>query len=211
MYIKDRLTLQNLSDYEWRQFRLQLKESFAGKQIINWREEEWRQFRTQLETSFGMTWREEEWNQFRVYLKATFARKVMTTWKDEEWLQFRVQLEKNLATKGTGNWKHEEWSQSREQMEWKAEEWHQSHKQLQENSAEKELEISKVTELRQFRVQQEDSTGKQMMNSKDNSTADFYSGTHSTGTLVLSNGFKGPANFAKSSIKTTNGVNSVRS
>ena len=94
-----------------------MKESFAGKQIINWKEEEWRQFRTQLETSFGTTWREEEWRQFRVYLKATFARKVMTTWKDEDWLQFRVQLEKNLATKETGNWNHEEWSQSREQME----------------------------------------------------------------------------------------------
>ena len=188
-----------------------MNESFAGKQIINWREEEWRQFRTQLETSLGISCREEEWHQFRVYLEATFAGKVMTNWNDEEWHQVRIQLDKNLVTKGTGNWKHEEWSQSREQMEeWKAEEWHQSHKQLQENSAEKELEISKVTELRQFRVQQEDSTGKQMMNSRDNSTVDFYSGTHSTGTFVLSNAFKGLANFAKSFIKTTNGVNSVR-
>ena len=124
-------------DKGWLQFRSELKGSFTGKQMINWKEEEWRQFRVQLEARFAgkeISWREEEWHQFRMYLEATFAGKVMTNWNDEEWRQVRIQLEKNFGS--------------------------------------------------------------------------TYSGPHSRGTLVF-NVYKGPTNFAKSFIKTTNGANSA--
>ena len=130
-------------------------------------------------------WREEEWRQFRMQLEKSFG----MTWREEEWRQFRMYLGATFAGRVMTTWKDEEWRKFRIQLE--------------KNSATKETGNWKHEEWSQSREQMEDW--------KDNSAIDFYSGIRSTGTFVFSNGFKGPANFAKSVIKITNGINSAYS
>ena len=131
-------------------------------------------------------WREEEWRQFRMQLETSFG----MTWREEEWRQFRMYLGATFAGRVMTTWKDEEWRQFRIQLE--------------KNLATKEIGNWKHEEWSQSREQMEDW--------KDNSAiALFNSGTHSAGTFVLSNGFKGPANFAKCFIKTTDGFNSAQS
>ena len=103
----------------------------------------------------------------------------MVNWKEEEWRQFRMQLETSFG------------------MTWKELEWRQFRVYLEATFVGKVMTTWRDEEWRQFRVQLE------------KNFSSTYSAPHSTGTFVLNNVFKGPANFSKYFIKTMNGVNSA--